>query len=39
MAGTPIDELINNLYEMVEDGKFDEIAKKWDLQDSVVLGK
>ena len=33
------DQVQETLYEMVKDGKFDEIAKKWDLQDSVVLGK
>lgn len=33
------DKVQETLYEMVKDGKFDEIAKKWDLQDSVVLGK
>jgi len=33
------DEVQTTLYEMVKDGKFDEIAKKWELQDSVVLGK
>ncbi len=33
------DKVQETLYEMVKDGKLDEIAKKWDLQDSVVLGK
>ena len=33
------DQVQETLYEMVKDGKFDEIAKKWDLQDCVVLGK
>lgn len=33
------DKVQETLYEMVKDGKFDEIAKKWDLQDSVVIGK
>ena len=33
------DQVQETLYEMVKDGKFDEIAKKWGLEDSVVLGK
>ncbi len=33
------DQVQETLYEMVKDGTFDEIAKKWDVQDSVVLGK
>ena len=33
------DEVQTTLNEMSKDGKFLEIAKKWDLQDSVVLGK
>lgn len=36
------DELCNQvqdtLYEMLEDGKFDEIAEKWDLSDSIIFG-
>ncbi len=31
------DKVQQTLYEMKSDGKFDEIAKKWGLQDSVVL--
>lgn len=33
------DEVQNTLNEMVEDGTFTEIAEKWDLTDSVCLGK
>ena len=33
------DEVETTLLEMVKDGKFGEIASKWDLTDSVALGK
>lgn len=33
------DAVESTLLEMVADGKFDEIAKKWDLQEFVCLGK
>lgn len=33
------DKVQETLLEMVKDGKFGEIAEKWDLTDSVVLGK
>ena len=32
------DEVQNTLYEMLKDGKLDEIAKKWELSDSVIFG-
>lgn len=32
------DQVQSTLYEMLEDGKFDEIAKKWELSDSVIFG-
>ncbi|MCQ4023119.1 MULTISPECIES: amino acid ABC transporter substrate-binding protein [unclassified Ruminococcus] len=32
------DEVQSTLYEMLDDGKFDEIAKKWELSDSVIFG-
>ncbi len=33
------DKVQNTLNEMVEDGTFNEIAKKWDLENEVCLGK
>lgn len=33
------DKVQNTLYEMVEDGTFARIAEKWDLSDSICLGK
>lgn len=33
------DKVEKTLLEMVDDGTFDEIAKKWDLTESVILGK
>lgn len=32
------DEVQNTLYDMLKDGKLDEIAKKWELSDSVIFG-
>lgn len=32
------DQVQSTLYEMLEDGKLDEIAKKWELSDSVIFG-
>lgn len=32
------DQVQETLYEMLDDGKFDEIAKKWELSDSVIFG-
>ncbi|MGN0442015.1 MAG: amino acid ABC transporter substrate-binding protein [Acutalibacteraceae bacterium] len=32
------DEVQDTLYEMLKDGKLDEIAKKWELSDSVIFG-
>ena len=32
------DEVQNTLYEILKDGKLDEIAKKWELSDSVIFG-
>ena len=32
------DEVQNTLYVMLKDGKLDEIAKKWELSDSVIFG-
>lgn len=33
------DKVQSTLYEMLEDGKFNEIAEKWDLADYVIFGE